>query len=183
MDAQMIPDLYLMRHGETLWNRERRMQGRLDSPLTDLGRRQAAQQAALFAGLTADRISSPQGRAQDTARIVFNAPFRTDPRLMEIDVGIAAGQRADDLRRDHPDLFTGGWLDWYDRVPGGEHFSGLRARVADFLADLTAPAMIVTHGVTLRMIWHLTTGEPLDQPRVIQGALHVIRGGRSETWR
>ena len=47
----MYPDLYLMRHGQTVWNAEGRMQGKLDSPLNDLGIAQAQAQARLIAGL------------------------------------------------------------------------------------------------------------------------------------
>lgn len=188
MGVTGVPDLYLMRHGQTAWNAEGRMQGRLDSPLTDLGRQQARAQAGLLTGLDGDllRISSPQGRAVASARIVFGGrPFATDPRLAEIDIGAFSGQLIADLRRRHPAIFLGDRLAWYDRAPGGEHFAGLRARVAAFLDDLPGPAIIVTHGITLRMLRLVATGGPIsalgDLP-VQQGAVHVLRAGRHETW-
>lgn len=183
-----VPDLFLMRHGQTAWNAEGRLQGRLDSPLTDLGRRQARAQAHLLAGLGDDllRISSPQGRARASASIIFGGhPFATDDRLAEIDVGAFAGHLVGDLRRRHPDIFAGDRLSWYDRSPGGEHFAGLQARVAAFLDDLPGPAMIVTHGITLRMLRLVAMGAPLSalgHLPVHQGAVHVLRGGRHETW-
>ena len=66
-----LPDLYLMRHGQTVWNAEGRLQGRMDSPLTALGRAQARRQAQLVQGISATRYASTAGRAVETARIVY----------------------------------------------------------------------------------------------------------------
>lgn len=183
----MPPDLYLMRHGESEWNAEGRLQGRLDSPLTARGRAQAQHLAGLVAGAGALRISSPQGRALQTAGIVFgDAGFTTDDRLCEIDIGPFAGQRGEDLRAAHPDLFAPPRLGWYDRIPGAEGYAGLAARCRAFLNSLDGPAVIVTHGITLRMLRLLAMGRGMaefeDLP-VEQGGVHVIRGGRHEVWR
>ncbi|SEO13445.1 probable phosphoglycerate mutase [Paracoccus alcaliphilus] len=183
----MYPDLYLMRHGQTEWNLAGRLQGRLDSPLTDKGIAQAERQRGLVAGVDAARYASTQGRAQASARIVFDgAAFAGDDRLVEIDIGDHAGSSYAALRARMPEIFTGGRLDWYDRVPGGEGFSGLEARCRAFLDGLTGPALIVTHGITLRMLRVLALGWPmarLPHYSVEQGAVHVIRDGRSEIWR
>lgn len=184
----MQHDLYLMRHGQTVWNAQGRMQGWLDSPLTDLGRRQAGWQAALIADLAgAARYASPQGRAQQTAEIVFGgADFIRDDRLREIDVGDFSGQRYPDLVAAQPHLFEGGRLAWYDRAPGGEGLAALRARVESFLADLAGPSLIVTHGITLRMLRLVALGRPdtmLEDMSVEQGAVHVIRAGQHSVWR
>ncbi|MDO5704795.1 MAG: histidine phosphatase family protein [Paracoccus sp. (in: a-proteobacteria)] len=182
----MPPDLYLMRHGQSEWNAQGRMQGRLDSPLTARGRAQAAHLAGLVAGVEGRRMSSPQGRAMETAAIVFGGGFDTDARLAEIDIGDFSGQLSDDLRAAHPTLFALPCLDWYDHAPGGEGYAGLTARCRAFLDDLTGPAVIVTHGITLRMLRLLAMGRDMadfeDLP-VEQGALHVIRSGRHEVWR
>ena len=184
MVVQDYPDIYLLRHGQTVWNREGRLQGLLDSPLTDLGRQQARRQARLLAGLPecAQRISSPLGRAEATARIVFgDDAFRRDARVQEIDIGRFTGQPEAALRSAHPAIFAGWDLDWYDRAPGGEHFAGLRSRVQAFLKDLDGPAIIVTHGIALRMLRLIALGLPdaqLGQMPVLQGAVHVVRGGR-----
>ncbi|MFN3314796.1 MAG: histidine phosphatase family protein, partial [Hyphomonas sp.] len=83
-----LPDLYLMRHGETRWNAEGRLQGQLDSPLTERGLWQARWQAALVAGVGGQRLASPQGRAVATAEIIFGArKFQTRPALAEIGLG------------------------------------------------------------------------------------------------
>jgi probable phosphoglycerate mutase len=183
----MYPDLYLMRHGQTVWNAEGRMQGKLDSPLTDLGIAQAQAQARLIAGVEARRFASPQGRAQQTARIVFaGEPFETDARLAEIDIGDFSGRRYPDLAAQHPGLFAHGGYGWYDHAPGGEGFSGLMTRCRAFLDGLDGPALIVTHGITLRMLRMIAMG--WDMPRFHelsqhQGAVQIIRAGRHEIWR
>ncbi|RNF35765.1 histidine phosphatase family protein [Paracoccus methylarcula] len=183
----MYPDLYLMRHGQTEWNLAGRMQGRSDSPLTELGMAQAARQSELIGDVTAERISSPQGRALRTADVVFaGKEFRVDSRLCEIDVGEFTGHRVEELRPAHPECFAGSPLDWYDRSPGGENFTQLSVRCQSFLDDLTGPALIVTHGITLRMLRILALGLPrsrlADLP-VEQGAVHVVRKAAHEVWR
>lgn len=177
----MMPDLWVMRHGETEWNVAGRLQGRSDSALTARGRAQAARQAQLIAAIDASRFSSPQGRARDSARIVFaGQPFATDPRLAEICIGDWTGRSAAELRAEAPDAFTGPRLNWYDQAPGGERFAGLRARVRAFLAELGEPAIIVTHGITLRMIRAELTGEDIHSDTTFdQGAVHLIREGRA----
>ena len=178
------PDLLLMRHGQTVWNAEGRLQGRLDSPLTPLGEAQARRQAWLLRDIMPDaaRHASPAGRARQTARIAFaGRPFRDDPRLREIDIGDFTGKSMAELAAAHPALFAGGGLDWYDRAPGGEHFRGLEARARAFLEDLDGPALVVTHGITLRMLRLVAMGLPLarlGEMPVLQGALHLVSGGR-----
>ncbi|CAM3233601.1 histidine phosphatase family protein [Paracoccus nototheniae] len=173
--------LYLMRHGETVWNAEGRLQGALHAPLTARGRQQARWQAELVAGIAGQRLSSPQGRARQTARLVFGAgAFRTDPLLAEIGIGTWAGRRLDDLQRQAPALFAGPPLAWYDHCPGGEGLAALALRCRRFLDALQGPALIVSHGITLRMLRLVALDLPPDQlaeGEMRQGAVHVVRGG------
>ena len=181
-----LPDLYMMRHGETLWNVEGRLQGRGDSPLSDRGIRQAGWLAHLTRGIDGFRVSSPLGRADQTARIVFGDRFRHDARLSEICVGEFAGHLERDLRGRHPDLFRGGDLAWYDRCPGGEGFAALEARCRAFLMDLIGPTLVVTHGITLRMLRCLALDQApahLAQGVIHQGGIHVIRNGAETVMR
>lgn len=178
-----LPDLYLLRHGQTEWNAQGRLQGRQDSPLTALGRAQARRQSWLVRDLAGvSRHASTAGRAQQTARIVFaRADFHSDARLHEIDIGAFTGRTGPALRAAHPALFAAGPLDWYDHAPGGEHFAGLQARVRAFLRDLDGPALVVTHGITLRMLRLQAMGLPLSelaQMPVLQGAVHLVSRGR-----
>lgn len=182
----VYPDLYLIRHGETEWNAEGRMQGVMDSPLTRKGRAQAARMAALVRGVQGQRFSSPQGRAVETAQIVFDGTgFVTDPRLAEIDVGGFTGQLIADLHISHPAAFESGGLTWYDKAPGGEHLASLLQRASSFLDDLTGPAVIITHGITLRMLRLVAMSRPLSRFEELptqQGSVHVVRAGQHEIW-
>ena len=88
--------IYLVRHGETEWNRIRRYQGWSDSPLTDQGRAQAQAIGRLLCTLpeaqSADLVASPIGRARHTAEIIREClgrsePLRFDDRLRELSFG------------------------------------------------------------------------------------------------
>lgn len=136
-----------------------RLQGRIDSPLSALGHQQAEAQRRLLAccdlgGYTG--YTSPQGRAFHTAALVLTGlvPFiHTDPRLMEIGLGAWEGLQRDDLPPGEGEQESDeGALDLYERAPGGEGFAALRLRCADFLNALDGPAVIVTHGITSRML-------------------------------
>ncbi len=185
-----FPPLYILRHGETEWNRLGRMQGRLDSPLTDLGRMQAAAQADILtrAGITAQSHQfavSPQGRAIATAEIAL-APIdvraSTDPRLCEIDMGDWQGLTLDEIDARAPGLFeTFPGLEWYDHLPGGETLADVRARAASFLADLTGPAVIITHGVLSAAMRAHVLGLPHDAIASMpggQGVIYHLEAGR-----
>ncbi len=148
--------IYLCRHGQTEYNREGRMQGRLDSVLTDLGRAQAGAMAGLLHGLIPDidgwrLTASPQARAKATAEAIggrLRLPVALDDRLMEISVGAWEGQRHDDLRRAHPEAFAD--RQWCFRAPDGETYDQVYARAAGWLADPAPDArvIVVSPGVT-----------------------------------
>lgn len=167
------PELYILRHGETEWNAENRMQGALNSPLTEKGRAQAAAQAKIIARLSLDgfkAICSPQGRAFQTAGIAV-APYfdaiTTDARLREIGVGDWAGKLRDGLWDGPLTETPDGPIALYEHAPGGEGFDALETRCRAFLADLDGPAVLVTHGITSRMMRSIL----LDVPRTDLGDL------------
>ncbi len=154
-----FPDLYILRHGQTKWNAEHRIQGTLDSPLTSTGIAQAKSQHRILSRQPLDGFqcfASPQGRAARTAEIALAGlidPIVHDPRLVEIGVGDWEGQRRDQLLQDRPsDESEESALDLYERAPGGEGFIALRERCRGFLGDLQGPAVLVTHGITSRML-------------------------------
>jgi broad specificity phosphatase PhoE len=182
-----LPDLYLMRHGETEWNRVGRLQGSFDAPLTVRGWRQAGWQADLVAGIAGLRLSSPQPRALRTAHRIFGTlGFGVDARLAAIGIGQFAGAVLQDLQRVHPRLFDGPPLAWYDRCPGGEGLLALAARCRRLLDSLNGPTLFVSHGITLRMLRLVALDLPLDQlaeGELRQGAVHLVRQGRSITLR
>ncbi|MEM1234304.1 MAG: histidine phosphatase family protein [Pseudomonadota bacterium] len=159
------PELYILRHGQTEWNAEGRLQGALNSPLTALGRQQAQTQRMILEtrDLTGfDAIMSPQGRAVETAGIAV-APLvgqlTTDPRLREIEVGEWSGRQRDTLGVPYEaSELPGETLGIYEAAPGGEGLDALERRCRGFLNDLTGPAVIVSHGITGRMLRALWLG-------------------------
>lgn len=171
------PELYILRHGQTEWNAQGRMQGALNSPLTPQGEAEAAKQGEILQGLDLNGfhfICSPQGRAVQTAGIALArvADFVvTDPRLAEITVGEWSGLLRDDLPlEDVEDPY----MAQYEAAPGGEGLAGVRVRAAAFLADLKGPAVLVTHGVTSRVLRSMVVGDAALQPSSIHGGQGVI---------
>ena len=185
-----LPELYILRHGETEWNAAGRIQGALDSGLTETGRQQAGRQAEILAGSGVvaaghDFFVSPQGRARQTADIAL-APFgvtpRVDPRLREISLGCYDGLTRDEIAEKYPAAFAeqDPFL-WHDTSPDGEGFVALSARVAGFLATLRRPSVIVTHGIASRFLRGAALGLDLEGIGALpggQGVVYRIREGQ-----
>lgn len=143
------PEIWFLRHGQTEWNLQGRIQGHRDSPLTALGRAQAVQQARLIHDIAATVAAgpggiyvSPLGRARETAALALpgHAP-RIDPRLAEIRTGDWEGQLKGDLPAGPNDLAI------YSAAPNGESLSDLITRVRSFADALDGPSIIVSHGL------------------------------------
>lgn len=147
--------LYFIRHGETTFNLEGRIQGQLDTPLSELGRQQAQALVAAFHDLPIDAIySSPLSRASDTAQPVaedLGLALKIDPRLMELDAGVFQGLRSAELGEKFPDAIQK-WRgqDPDFRIPGGESRRDLmqrgRAVMEDIFAQGHKQAVVVSHG-------------------------------------
>ncbi|MGB5870427.1 MAG: histidine phosphatase family protein [Albidovulum sp.] len=166
----MYPEAFILRHGETEWNRAGRFQGRLNSPLTEKGRAQARRQGEILttAGVNASQFqfwSSPQGRARQTADLALGGMggvIREDLLLQEIDVGDWQGLTGPEIAARHPDADLLGGSLWQDAAPGGEGFAGVEARAHAFLSGLDRPAVIVTHGVFSRFLRAAILGLDLE---------------------
>jgi len=188
--------IYLIRHGRTEFNAEGRYQGHCDSPLTPLGREQAAANGALLKTLIDDPAgwrfeSSPLGRAMDTANIIAGvtglaAPI-PDPRLREISMGGWDGLTEEEISHLDPDAVRGATrYDIFFRAPNGEGFDALAARLQSWL-DQTAgdgrPLIAVSHGVSSRILRGLYAG--LDRETMItlpapQDVVFRLEDGRIE---
>jgi probable phosphoglycerate mutase len=185
--------ILLLRHGETFWNRERRVQGRLESDLTPRGERQALAMADLTADLISQGggdwrlVSSPIGRARRTAEAVAAATglaVQTDDRLMEICCGAWEGRLWDDVRRDDPHRGYDGER-FFGAPGGGETFEDVHARAASWLADLAPEperrVIAVSHGVLGRLLRGAYAGldrqTTLDQD-VPQDAIYRLQNGQ-----
>ncbi|MDT9595171.1 histidine phosphatase family protein [Nocardioides zeae] len=153
--------LVLLRHGETTWNAERRIQGQVDAPLSERGETQAAAVAPVLATLDPVVVwsSDLQRAARTAARVAAAAGLevRTDPRLREFGLGEREGTTHEAYALEHPheyaDFVTGRW----SSVPGAETLTGVRERLEACLgelADLVPPGrcgVAVAHGAALRV--------------------------------
>jgi probable phosphoglycerate mutase len=182
-----VTALILIRHGETDWNRDRRIQGATDIPLNDTGREQARATAALLrdrldASLPATIVSSDLARARETAEIIAGELGLAAPRayrgLRERAYGEAEGIGLDEFRERWGDSYTA-------EVPGAEPWAELRTRGIAALGRAvrdhrraTAPAasslIVVSHGALIReMIRHATADElPPAGERLLNGSAH-----------
>lgn len=147
--------IHCIRHGESAYNAEGRIQGQTDVPLSPLGSRQSLAIAAAFEGQGIDAIySSPLARALDTARAVadvLSLPVETDERLMEINIGVFQGVLACELQQRFP-AEAARWRshDPDFRVTGGESRRMLMQRGEAAFRDIRASGksnvVVVSHG-------------------------------------
>lgn len=184
------PELFILRHGQTVWNKAGKFQGRRDSPLTALGRAQALRQRAILDGfgmVPSLVYSSPQGRALATARLIFgdDVPIRMDDRLQEIDFGLWEGKTRDEVHSEIDGAFDEAGQ-WQFNSPGGEDLPALMRRARDFLDALPGPAIIVSHGtlsIVLRGIcMALSEAEMLALPKE-QGCVYHVEERRQTVLR
>ena len=165
--------IFLVRHGETEWNRTRRYQGWSDSPLTGQGRAQAGAIGRLLCSLpearSADLAASPLGRARHTAEIIRDClgrtePLRFDDQLRELSFGSWDGFTRTDIAALMPGAFDEERRDeWYFATPDGETYEVFAGRVGAWLAEAKAadrPLIVVTHGVVTRILRGLYAGLP-----------------------
>ena len=163
--------IYLVRHGETEWNRVRRYQGWSDSPLTERGLAQAEAIGRLLCRLpdaqAAELVSSPIGRAWHTAEIIRDCldrsePLRFDDRLREISLGSWDGRDRAAIAALRPGIFDGdSYHEWYFATPDGESYEVFAGRVAAWLAEAAdRPLIVVTHGIVTRVLRGLYAGLP-----------------------
>jgi probable phosphoglycerate mutase len=195
----LIAPLYMLRHGETAWNTERRMQGTRNSDLTERGRAQAlAMGRALRAELAREPgptifLRSPLGRVRETSEIVGRelgldpSQWRDDPRLAELSYGEWEGFTWAEIEVNRPNALAQWRADPHGFMPpGGESHLDLRSRSAAVLAEVVASAtrtVIVGHGVSGAVVRGLNLGLDaramfvLEKP---QDALYRLLAGREE---
>jgi broad specificity phosphatase PhoE len=182
--------LYFARHGQTEANLRSQFSGVKDTPLTALGRRQAHQVGEILLRTlgpkpSVDFVASPLQRAKTTMTIVREAmglpgdAFRTDPRLIEIDLGIWDQLTDDEARALDPEFFDRRTRDkWNVRIPEGENYADVAKRIEGFCRQLERDTFIVSHGATTRILRGLFAGldaaqmSALDEP---QGVVFCVR--------
>ena len=169
----MATTIVLVRHGETDWNREHRFQGHADTPLNEVGRRQARTLADGLADESfAAAYSSPLRRALETAEIITagrDLQVEASAGLMEVDVGSWSGLTTAEVERQFPDGFQrwrnhgSGWTD-------GETYDELGRRVVSELLVIAGRhprerVLAVTHGGPIRSALAAVAGLPFDTSR------------------
>ena len=191
--AQLRPGvtLYLVRHGETDWNKQARYQGQADIPLNDTGRRQAARNGGILRNLLpqiahADFVSSPLSRARETMEILRGelgldpGAFKQDGALLELHYGHWEGHLACELPATDPEGVAGKQADPFGWRPrGGESYADLMERIACWINALDRTTVAVTHGGVLRVArWALLGLDRREVPvlDVPQDKILVLRG-------
>jgi probable phosphoglycerate mutase len=157
--------IVFLRHGETDWNVEGRLQGQRDVPLNEKGRGQAHRNGSVLklaiedvAGF--DFVASPLSRARETMEIARTAmgfdvkAYRTDDRLREVTFGRWEGLTTAEIRAREPRELALREADkWGVAPPGGESYELLAARVRPWLAEVARPTVVVAHGGIGRVLW------------------------------
>ena len=147
-----MPELVLIRHGETEWSRDGRHTGSTDIPLTDEGRRQAELVGSWLAGRDFARVlTSPLSRALETCRLAgFGDQAEPREELLEWDYGEYEGLTTPQIRERRPD-----WYLWRDGCPGGESAADVRRRVDTVVGELReadGDVALFAHGHVLRVL-------------------------------
>ncbi len=167
-----LPTIYFIRHGETDWNKVGRLQGQTDVPINARGRQQAARNGGLLAEMADDIaecafIASPLLRTRQTMEIVLKAlgrradDFATDERLKEINFGRWEGMTWKELKVTDRPAYDARYRDpWSVCAPGGECYADLSLRTRDWLASLTRPTVVVSHGGISRCLRGLVLSLP-----------------------
>lgn len=190
------PTIYYIRHGETSWNAEGRLQGTLDIPLNELGRGQAAHAGSVLAGLferdCRDKnelayVASPLGRARSTMDFVREAlglaagDYALDDRLREIGYGEWEGSTLAEMQAKDPEFYAKRLTQkWTMSSPGGETYEAVQVRMRDWYDSIKADTVAVAHGGTCRALMvalgHETPQSAADL-YIEQGAVYVFGDG------
>jgi broad specificity phosphatase PhoE len=173
----MFPRVYFIRHGQTDWNAEHRLQGQADIPLNAVGREQARRNGRRLAELIADPasfdfVASPLGRTRETMDLVRGAMglssdgYRLDARLIEVNFGDWQGYTLAELDRINPGSSGARELDKWNFVPpgeGAESYEMLFNRVRPWFDELSRPTVAVTHGGIFRVLFKLVGKKPMRE--------------------
>jgi len=190
------PVIYYIRHGETSWNAQGKLQGTQDIALNDLGRRQAAHAGAVLADLlkrdgcdtsALPFVASPLGRARATMELVRGAlklppeTYALDDRLREIGYGVWEGSTLAEMQAADPELYARRLTAKWTMAPkGGETYAQVQQRMRDWYDSVTGDTVAVAHGGTARALMvalGIETPESAADLLIEQGAIYVFGDG------
>ena len=168
--------IYFVRHGETEWNKQKRIQGRVDIPLDEFGRMLARKTATGLAEIPFDVCySSPLSRAKETATIILEGrdiPIIEDDRIIEMAFGEYEGKCCSKSGWNLPEEFHRFFDEPENYVPApvGENFAEVKKRTGEFLQELfqkeqyqKSNVLISTHGAALAGMLNYIKGKPLSE--------------------
>jgi probable phosphoglycerate mutase len=168
-----MTELWLVRHGQTDWNREGRYQGQADPPLNRAGLAQASELAARLAGTAFAAVySSDLQRARLTAEVAARAiglPVTLDTRLREIGLGRWEGMLVSDIQAQYPREWAEREADpWHTAPPGGETAASVAARMQAAAAAMAQAhprgrVLMVGHGFALATLLCAARSRPLHE--------------------
>lgn len=189
--SNAAPTIYLVRHGQTDWNANRRLQGQTEIPMNDFGRLQVSENAHKLAEQMQnphayDYVSSPICRARETMEILrtrLGLPpldYRVDDRLKELHYGEFASHTWDELREIRPqDVMQRFDNAWDYVIPRGECYAQLSRRVLNWLHEVKRDTIVAAHaGVSRVLQAHFSKHPPHEVPflQAPQDRVLVIRG-------
>ncbi len=180
--------LYVARHGQTLWNTQKRMQGWGNSDLTELGIKQAKQLGEALLPIDFNQIvSSPLGRTLETTKLVMGnreIDMVINEDFKEMGFGSWEGQSPDSLKTMHPNVYKSLWTNAPGYVPvDGETFEQVLTRVTRGIKQIVSDnpkgnVLLVTHGMIVQILLVHMKGLPLsrlwDRPVVNPTSLTVF---------
>ncbi|ASY61968.1 Phosphoglycerate mutase family (Rhiz) [Sinorhizobium sojae CCBAU 05684] len=190
--------IYMVRHGQTDWNAESRLQGQKDIPLNETGRRQATGNGLALAEILGreaaiyDFVSSPLSRTRETMQRLRQAmeldplSYRIDERLKEVSFGDWEGFTLPELKRRVPERIAARRVAKWDFIPPGpqaESYEILSWRVGAWLKDVRKPTVCVSHGGIIRALFKLlgemdsdeAAAAAIPQDRILEVADGSIR--------
>jgi broad specificity phosphatase PhoE len=191
-----MPILYYVRHGETDFNVEGRLQGRQDTLLNARGKVQARESGELLRELFARDnrsardvfyVASPLQRARETMEILRvplglpPQPYQTDDRLLEISYGAWEGWTLPEIETRMPGMLAERERDKWDFAPpDGESYRQLAARISTWYASLTHDTVVAAHGGGVRALMALFKVMPKEEAthaQIAQGVVYVFSDG------
>lgn len=181
-------NLYITRHGETIWNNEKRMQGWLNSDLTEIGIQNAKSLGESLKDTEFKAIySSPSGRTRETSKLILRdrtIPLIFDMNLREMNFGIWEGKTVEFIQKNYPIEIEKFWNSPHTFIPiEGESFNEVQDRVLKFIEHIKLKytdgnILIVTHSVIIKSFLSIFKNLPVcklwDPPYIHDTSLTVV---------
>lgn len=186
--------IYVIRHGQTDWNAEGRLQGQKDIPINEIGRQQATRNGETLRDLVGsadgfDFVASPLSRTRETMERIRTAMgldpmgYRTDERLKELSFGDWEGYTTAEIKKIEPERLRERSKNKWSFIPPGadaESYEILSWRIGAWLASLKGPTISVSHGGVLRSLFRIigkadeneAANMPIHQDRIVRIELH-----------